>query len=164
MLFMTVSSVMTRARLERVQRVLRTLSEGLERVRHLMEAGDYARFEGAAGQLDEIGSQFEHGQRFTEGMKIRLMLAKRDVNRLRRKFGHLAIADHAGERVHRIALDDGRILATWGKPGRWPGQFDCCTWHGREHREGGVRGRHLPPARAEGRPGVTSKFQRGQHG
>ena len=34
------------------------------------------------------------------------------------------IADHAGERVHKIALDDGRILATWGSPGRGPGQFD----------------------------------------
>ena len=34
------------------------------------------------------------------------------------------IADHAGERVHKIALDDGRILATWGEPGRGPGQFD----------------------------------------
>ncbi len=37
-------------------------------------------------------------------------------------FGY--IADHAGERVHKISLDDGRILATWGGPGRGPGQFD----------------------------------------
>lgn len=34
------------------------------------------------------------------------------------------IADHAGERVHKVALADGRILATWGGPGRGPGQFD----------------------------------------
>ena len=34
------------------------------------------------------------------------------------------VADHAGERVHKIALADGRILATWGGPGRGPGQFD----------------------------------------
>ena len=38
--------------------------------------------------------------------------------------GFAYIADHAGERVHKIALDDGRILATWGEPGRGPGQFD----------------------------------------
>ena len=37
-------------------------------------------------------------------------------------FGY--IADHAGERVHKISLADGRILATWGGPGRGPGQFD----------------------------------------
>ncbi|MBI4520871.1 MAG: 6-bladed beta-propeller [Gemmatimonadetes bacterium] len=37
-------------------------------------------------------------------------------------FGY--IADHAGERVHKIALADGKILATWGRPGRGPGEFD----------------------------------------
>ena len=37
-------------------------------------------------------------------------------------FGY--IADHAGERVHKISLDDGSILATWGVPGRGPGEFD----------------------------------------
>ena len=34
------------------------------------------------------------------------------------------IADHAGERVHKIALENGQILTTWGGPGRGPGQFD----------------------------------------
>lgn len=34
------------------------------------------------------------------------------------------IADHAGERVHKIALKDGKILATWGRQGRGPGEFD----------------------------------------
>ena len=37
-------------------------------------------------------------------------------------FGY--IADHAGERVHKISLEDGKILATWGGPGRGPGEFD----------------------------------------
>ena len=37
-------------------------------------------------------------------------------------FGY--IADHAGERVHKIALKDGKILATWGKQGLGPGEFD----------------------------------------
>jgi DNA-binding beta-propeller fold protein YncE len=37
-------------------------------------------------------------------------------------FGY--IADHAGERVHKISLKDGKILATWGKQGRGPGEFD----------------------------------------
>ena len=103
MLFMTVSSA---ARLDRVQRALGALSEGLERVRHLMEAEDYARLESAAEQLDEIGAQFVHGQRFTEGMKIALMLAKRDVNRLRRKFGHLAMREIRSEQDARLAVSD----------------------------------------------------------
>jgi len=34
------------------------------------------------------------------------------------------IADHAGERVHKIQLSDGKILATWGSMGRGPNQFD----------------------------------------
>jgi DNA-binding beta-propeller fold protein YncE len=37
-------------------------------------------------------------------------------------FGY--IADHAGERVHKIQLRDGKILATWGKQGLGPGEFD----------------------------------------
>ena len=37
-------------------------------------------------------------------------------------FGY--VADHAGERVHKISLEDGTILATWGRPGRGPGEFD----------------------------------------
>lgn len=69
MLFMTVSSVITGARLDRVQRALGALSESLERVRHLIEIEDHARFESAAEQLDEVGSQFEHGQRFTDGIR-----------------------------------------------------------------------------------------------
>jgi DNA-binding beta-propeller fold protein YncE len=37
-------------------------------------------------------------------------------------FGY--IADHATEQVHKIQLKDGKIVATWGAPGRGPGQFD----------------------------------------
>ncbi len=43
MLFMTLSSVIVGARLDRVQRALGALSESLERLRHLMEAGDRHR-------------------------------------------------------------------------------------------------------------------------
>lgn len=38
--------------------------------------------------------------------------------------GFAYIADHATEQVHKIQLADGKILATWGKPGRGPGEFD----------------------------------------
>ena len=72
MLFMTVSSMITGARLDRMQRTLGALSEVLERVHHLMEAEAYATFQSATKHLDEIRSQFEHSQRFTDGMKSEL--------------------------------------------------------------------------------------------
>ena len=121
MLFMTISSVMTGARLDRVQRALGKLSEGLERVCRLMEAEDYARLVSTAEQLDEIGSQFVHGQRFTEGMKIALMLAKRDVHRLRRKFGHLAMREIRSEHDAGLAVSDINLFvlsSLTGSPGR----------------------------------------------
>jgi DNA-binding beta-propeller fold protein YncE len=34
------------------------------------------------------------------------------------------VADHLLERVHKFALADGKILATWGSQGLGPGQFD----------------------------------------
>ncbi|OFW22583.1 MAG: hypothetical protein A3H97_23905 [Acidobacteria bacterium RIFCSPLOWO2_02_FULL_65_29] len=34
------------------------------------------------------------------------------------------IADHMLERVHKLQLKDGKILATWGRQGRGPGEFD----------------------------------------
>lgn len=37
-------------------------------------------------------------------------------------FGY--IADHATEEVHKIQLSDGKILATWGRQGQGPGEFD----------------------------------------
>ena len=38
--------------------------------------------------------------------------------------GFAFVADHALERVHKIQLKDGRILATWGRQGQGPGEFD----------------------------------------
>ena len=34
------------------------------------------------------------------------------------------IADHLLERVHKLQLKDGKILATWGRQGHGPGEFD----------------------------------------
>ena len=90
MLFMTVSSLITGARLDRIQRALGTLYEVLVRVRQLMETGTYAKFETATKQLDEVWSQFEHSQRFTDGMKAELVQARRDVSQLHHQFGYLA--------------------------------------------------------------------------
>ena len=90
MLFMTVSSLITGARLDRIQRALGTLYEVLIRVRQLMDTETYAKFQTATKQLDEVWSQFEHSQRFTDGMKAELVQARRDVSQLHHQFGYLA--------------------------------------------------------------------------
>ncbi len=90
MLFMTVSSLITGARLDRMQRALGSLSEVLARVRQLMETERYAKFQTATKQLDEVWSQFEHSQRFTDGMKAELVQARRDIGQLHHQFGYLA--------------------------------------------------------------------------
>ena len=38
--------------------------------------------------------------------------------------GFAFIADHALERVHKLSLKDGKVVATWGKQGTGPGEFD----------------------------------------
>jgi DNA-binding beta-propeller fold protein YncE len=38
--------------------------------------------------------------------------------------GFAFIADHALERVHKLSLKDGTLVATWGSQGLGPGQFD----------------------------------------
>ena len=38
--------------------------------------------------------------------------------------GFAFIADHALERIHKLSLKDGKLVATWGKQGLGPGEFD----------------------------------------
>ena len=107
MLFTTISSLITGARLDRVQRALDTLSETVARVRDLHETEALARPQSAAKQLDETWSQFEDSQRFTEGMKLEVVQARRDLNVLHHQFGHLVDRDirkvsDAGTRVSDI--------------------------------------------------------------
>ncbi len=50
----------------------------------------------------------------------------RGTSRISRKGddGFAYVADHALERVHKLSLKDGKLLATWGKQGLGPGEFD----------------------------------------
>lgn len=106
MLFMTVSSLITGARLDRMQRTLGTLSEDLARVRQVLEAGTYAKFWNAAKALDDIWSQFELGQRFTNAMKMELVLARINMNQLHCQFEHLASRKIGSENDARTAVAD----------------------------------------------------------
>jgi DNA-binding beta-propeller fold protein YncE len=38
--------------------------------------------------------------------------------------GFAYIADHAQERMHKLSLADGKLVATWGRQGLGPGEFD----------------------------------------
>jgi DNA-binding beta-propeller fold protein YncE len=38
--------------------------------------------------------------------------------------GFAYIADHEGERLHKMQIADGKLVATWGSQGLGPGQFD----------------------------------------
>ena len=105
MLFTTVSSVMICARLDRVQRSLGRLFEAVEVVRRLLDAEDYAKFESAAEQIDEIRSEFEHLRRFSGDVKFKLAMVASDVKVLHKKYGRLVARDINSE-------DDARLLVS----------------------------------------------------
>ena len=106
MLFTTLSSMTICARLDRAQRTLGRLYEAVEVVRRLMDADDYARFESAAEQIDEIRSEFEHRQRFADDVRIKLSLVKRDVKHLRQKYGRLVTRHIDSEDDARSTVSD----------------------------------------------------------
>ena len=106
MLFTTVSSVVMCARLDRVQRTLGKLYEVVEGVRRLLDAEDYARFETAAEQIDELQSEFEDQQRFADDADVKLALVKNEVKQLRQKYGRLLTGDIDSEDAARSAVSD----------------------------------------------------------
>ncbi|MCY4431347.1 MAG: hypothetical protein OXC11_13275 [Rhodospirillales bacterium] len=106
MLFTTVSAVVTGARLDRVQRNLGRLSDEVERVRRVLEARDYARFESAASVLDGLGSEFAKRQRFGTGDATTLAMARQSTKELRAQFGQLVEAPVTSEKEARDAVAD----------------------------------------------------------
>ena len=106
MLFTTVSSLMICARLDRAQRTLGQLAEVVERVRRLLDAEDYARFETAAERIDEIRSEFERCRRFASDVPERLSRVEHDVSLLRSKYGLLATGDVHSEEDAKSAVSD----------------------------------------------------------
>ena len=57
-------------------------------------------------QRCRVAESTHASQRFTDGMKSGLVLAKRDVTLLRRKFGHLAIREIHSEHDAMVAVSD----------------------------------------------------------
>lgn len=106
MLFTTVSSVMLCARLDRAQQTLGRLAEVVERIRALLDAEDYARFETAAEHIDEIRSEFEHARRFASDVPDRLSRVDHEVGVLRSKYGLLMTGAVDSEDSARMAVSD----------------------------------------------------------
>lgn len=110
MLSVAVSSAVIVARLNRMEKELGKLSAMVERMRQLLEAEDYARFETAAEQINEIQSEFEHHGRFASDVNSRLSLVDRDVNLLRHKYGRLATRDiRSPEDAQSVVVDLNRF-------------------------------------------------------
>ena len=106
MLFTTVSSVVMCARLDRAQRTLGRLYEVVERVRRLLDAEDYARFETAAERIDEIRSEFEDCRRFASDVPDKLARIDHDVGVLRSKYGRMMTGGVDSEDAARAAVSD----------------------------------------------------------
>ncbi|MCY4662052.1 MAG: hypothetical protein OXF93_19940 [Acidobacteria bacterium] len=106
LLFATVSSVMICARLDRVQRSLGRLFDVVEAVRRHLDAEDYARFETAVEQIEDIRSEFEHCQSFASDVPDKLSRIEDRVSLLRSKYGLLMTRDVHSEDDARSAVSD----------------------------------------------------------
>ena len=106
MLFATVSAVVTNARLDRAQRTLGRLVEEVERVRKVLEARDYARFESAASMTDGLAAEYTRFGRFGAGSATTLALARQTTSELRAQFGLLVEAAVTSEPEARLAVAD----------------------------------------------------------
>ena len=106
LLFATVSSVVICARLDQVQRSLGRLFDVVEAVRRHLDAEDYARFETAVEQLEDIRSEFEHSRRFASDVPDRLSRIEDRVGLLRSKYGLLMARDVHCEEDARSAVSD----------------------------------------------------------
>ena len=80
--------------------------EVVERVRRLLDAEDYARFEAAAERIDEIRAEFEECRRFASDVPDRLAKIDHDVGVLRSKYGSLVTGNVDSEDAARAAVSD----------------------------------------------------------
>lgn len=110
MLFMTVSSAVMSARLDRYQESLEALSDMVERVRDLLETEDYGRIESAAERIDGIRSEFQAHGAFASDAADRLGLVEHDVSKLSRKYGRLVSSAVNSVESARKAVSDLRLL------------------------------------------------------
>ena len=111
MLFATLSSVMICARLDRVQKSLDRLFNVVEAVRRHLEAEDYARFETAAEQIEEVHGEFERYGSFASDVPGKLAGIEDRVRLLRSKYGLLMTRDvHSEDEARSVVSDLNRFF------------------------------------------------------
>ena len=106
LLFSTVSSLIICARLDRVQMSLGRLYDVVEAVRRHLDAEDYARFETAVEQIEDIRCEFEHCGRFASDVPDKLSRIEDRVSLLRSKYGLLMTRDIHSEDDAKSAVSD----------------------------------------------------------
>ena len=104
LLFATVSSVAICGRLDRVQRSLGRLFDVVEAVRRHLDAEDYARFETAVEEIEDVRSEFERYQRLASDVPDKLSRIEDRVRLLRSKYGLLMTSDLHSEDDARSAV------------------------------------------------------------
>lgn len=106
MLFTTLSSMMICARLDHIQGSLDQLAKAVEQLLVRQTADDYATLASTLGRLRDVSDEFEGCRRFTNGMKMRLALAERDMNVLHHKYAFLLKRPVGSELDANLAASD----------------------------------------------------------
>ncbi len=113
MAFMTLSSMLTKAGLNRVERALNELSKEVKQLKELLQAEDCGRLKSAAETLQEIRSQFEHSQTFTDAMTTSLTSARTTIRDLHHKYAPLATKEvHSESDFHAAMLNINLMAAS----------------------------------------------------
>ena len=114
MFFMTVTSMMTSVRFNRLEQSMNRLSQMIEEVLKRELADDYGEVLSALSRLRDISLEFEGSRRFTDEMKIRLALAERDIDAVHCKYGLLTGNTLRTETGATLAPTDQHIYALSG--------------------------------------------------
>ncbi len=114
MFFMTVHSMMTSVRFDRLEASLNRLAQMVEEVLKRDVAEDYGEVLSALSRLQDISSEFEGSRRFTDEMKIRLALVERDLNAVHYKYDLLTGRTLSTETGAKLVPTDQHLYAMSG--------------------------------------------------
>ena len=114
MFFMTVHSMMTSVRFDRLEASLNRLAQMIEEVLKREVAEDYGEVLSAVARLQDISSEFDGSRRFTDEMKIRLALVERDLSAAHYKYDLLTGKTLATETGAKLAPADQHLYALSG--------------------------------------------------
>ena len=114
MFFMTVHSMMTSVRFDRLEASLNRLAQMIEEVLKREVAEDYGEVLSALARLQDISGEFDGSRRFTDEMKIRLALVERDLSAVHYKYDLLTGKALGTETGAMLAPADQHLYALSG--------------------------------------------------